>query len=79
MGMEALKRQKWIPCSERLPENGERVLAYCKDRVIHDVKWSWPQNAWFDKVTGHEYFESFVTHWMPLPESLVEGENKNAE
>lgn len=60
--------RRWIPVTERLPGNGERVLAYCKDRVIHDVKWSWPQNAWFDKVTGHEYFESFATHWMPLPE-----------
>ena len=67
------ERQKWIPVTERLPENGERVLAYCKDRVIHDVKWSWPQNAWFDKVTGHEYFEGFVTHWMLLPEAPEEG------
>lgn len=25
MGMEALKRQKWIPCSERLPEELEPV------------------------------------------------------
>ena len=63
------ERQKWIPVTERLPGNGERVLAYCKDRVIHDVKWSWPQNTWFDKVTGHEYFESFVTRWMPRPEA----------
>ena len=63
------ERQRWIPVMERLPEDGERVLSYCKDRVIHDAKWSWPQNAWFDKVTGHEYFESFVTHWMPLPDA----------
>ena len=61
------ERQRWIPVTERLPENGQRVLAYCKDHVIHDAKWSWPQNEWFDGVTGNSYFESFVTHWMSLP------------
>ena len=32
MGMEALKRQKWIPCSERLPDSdevwGKYIVAY---------------------------------------------------
>lgn len=60
------ERQRWIPVTEQLPADGERVLAYGKDRVIHDAKWSWPKNEWFDKVTGNSYFESFVTHWMPL-------------
>ena len=61
------ERQRWIPVTERLPENGQRVLAYCKDRVIHDAKWSWPESEWFDKATGSSYLGGFVTHWMPLP------------
>lgn len=28
MGMEALKRTRWIPCSERLPKDGEDVLCW---------------------------------------------------
>lgn len=31
--LDAEKRQRWIPVSERLPESGERVLACCR------VKW----------------------------------------
>ena len=61
------ERQRWIPVTERLPENGQRVLAYCKDRVIHDAKWSWPESEWFDKATGSSYLGGFVTHWTPLP------------
>lgn len=46
-----------------MPENNERVLAYCKDLFVHDVVWERPDCAWFDKVTGGIYMESFVTHW----------------
>ena len=28
MGMEALERTRWIPCSERLPKDGEDVLCW---------------------------------------------------
>ena len=31
MGMEALKRTRWIPCSERLPEKNVSVLGWYKD------------------------------------------------
>lgn len=30
MGMEALERQRWIPCSERLPEPEMEVLVVCR-------------------------------------------------
>ena len=63
------EKQRWIPVTERLPENDGRVLAYCKDRMIHDMKWSWVQDEWFDKVSGNRFFEGFVTHWTPLPEA----------
>ena len=69
--IERLEKEKadsqWIPVTERLPENDSRVLAYCKDRMIHDMKWSWVQNEWCDKVSGGRYFEDFVTHWVPRP------------
>ena len=30
MGMEALERTRWIPCSERLPDTETEVLALCR-------------------------------------------------
>ena len=60
--------QKWIPCSERLPEAGMPVLIYgCRHRVT----------AYYDncknlfRLTENDnlyYIAEYVTHWMPLPE-----------
>lgn len=54
---------RWIPCSERLPEVYEKVLTYSDDGIIHDnlrlnlrdgsVGWS---QGWG------------ITHWQPRPE-----------
>jgi hypothetical protein len=54
---------RWIPCSERLPEVYEKVLTYNDEGIIHDnfrlnlrggsVGWS--------KGCG-------ITHWQPRPE-----------
>lgn len=62
MGMETLERPRWIPCSERLPENEEWYLTVVK-----------PGNA-SAFVNIYKFFagtfDSFfpITHWMPLPE-----------
>ena len=66
----------WISVKDRLPENNQRVLALCKDRLIRDVVWRWSECDWFDNVTGEAYMEGFITHWMlPLPE-LPKGETE---
>lgn len=63
---------KWIPCSERLPEEGAEVFVYLYDRPS-------PYIAWVDD--GDWYTEDFEvderdypTAWMPLPEPYQEGE-----
>ena len=66
MGMEALKRTRWIPCSERLPRICESTsyLAYI------------PSFGAVDIADYHPYVDEWtfmglsvtVTHWMPLPE-----------
>ena len=58
---------RWVSAKERLPENDERVLALCRDYVIHDMQWNYPNWEWRDCATGSTYLGSFVTHWMPLP------------
>ena len=57
MGMEALERTRWIPCSERMPEVGEEVLVYSRSSGM--------AVDYYDRgLFGY----SGVTHWMPLPE-----------
>ncbi|MCI1184673.1 DUF551 domain-containing protein [Enterobacter cloacae] len=58
---------KWIPVSERLPEEGGRYWCYVEEQNSlgkSHYQWncSWNEGAWSDKaLTGR------VTHWMPLP------------
>ena len=54
---------KWIPCSERLPEERQEILATTTD------------NAWGDVVIIRTYYKEMhksVIAWMPLPEPYRE-------
>ena len=55
----------WIPCSERLPENGHYYL-WCSDmgHVQSDYYWNGFEN-------GMKYGYNIVA-WMPLPEPYRE-------
>lgn len=63
----AQPEQKWIPCSERLPENGHYYL-WCSDMgsVQSDYYWNGFEN-------GMKYGYNIVA-WMPLPEPYQGGE-----
>ena len=65
MGMEALERTRWIPVSERLPEDGETVLTY-KNGQFDVLKYEMRRNGWI--CGGWFWSRATVTHWMPLPE-----------
>ena len=68
---------RWIPCSERLPKEGQDILAY---KVFGDDERIIPANygngCWFDChmncSVGH------VVAWMPLPKPY-EGEQNGDE
>ena len=78
MAIEALKsRPKWIPCSERLPDN--------PSPVIITVLWHKPYDNY--EVTIGEYWNETegwgnwenaeIVAWMPLPEPWKGGENND--
>lgn len=73
MGMEALERSKWIPCSERLPEPGERVLttdgAFVGEMYINK-RGQWQRY----NANCHELMMALdILWWQPLPEPPEEG------
>jgi len=57
--------QRWIPVSERLPEDGEFVLAW-DDEIIEVLEY---KNT-FGGASFLNIADTTVypTHWMPLPE-----------
>lgn len=54
---------RWIPCSERLPEVYEKVLTYSDDGIIHD---NFRLNLRDGSVGWSQGWG--VTHWRPRPE-----------
>lgn len=59
--------RRWIPVSERLPEDGQNIIAcFAFGSVVGEVG-----EATFNKRDGWFYNEHGAwgaTHWMPLPE-----------
>lgn len=87
--------RRWIPVTERLPEDdGEylvlgnyfgwwnAVLMFAKDgrRVDeYDFRERW-ENVWYDFDRDCGHFiYSYVTHWMPLPEPPKENVDRHIE
>ena len=62
---KAKPAQRWIPCSERLPRQGQEVICQCRANMIKVLKLDacgdWYQDA------EHSYMSGFVIAWMPLP------------
>ena len=54
---------RWIPCSERLPEVYEKVLTYNDDGIIHD---NFRLNLRDGSVGWSQGFG--ITHWQQRPE-----------
>lgn len=58
--IEALKAETWIPCSERMPEDGQEILA-----TITDASY---KNPVIIRHYDPESEEKILLAWMPLPE-----------
>ncbi len=77
----AQERPRWIPVTERLPEEGVPVLINyigTDGKVYADGVAAWTECGWFwgegGLVYGSEEVAVPITHWMPLPEPLKEVE-----
>ncbi|HBV8488379.1 TPA: DUF551 domain-containing protein [Klebsiella pneumoniae] len=65
---------KWIPVSERMPDNAEPVL--CIEKRADFGTYGQPFVCWHDGGgwVGKTNYRPIVTHWMPLPAALREVE-----
>ena len=73
--LDVESRQRWIPVTERLPEQGATLSICFVVGGAHD------QLSWYelcDFAEGQFWLQDYicegrVTHWMPLPEPPKEG------
>lgn len=59
---------RWISVKERLPENGQKIIAAFRDsggQVADQARYS---NGEFDFASWAYVWADNITHWMPLPE-----------
>lgn len=77
-----LNQSRWIPCSERVPENaGETVMVSAKNHYnqkfvftafqgYDDLKWHTMDVGYMNRTrSGTEVSNAWeITHWMPMPE-----------
>ncbi len=90
LAVAALKRQEWIPCSERMPEliknnlgieYSETVFALTSGRKIMAAflrRVPGDKAIWIAPFNFWEAWDEKITHWTefpPLPEPSVDGGN----
>ena len=69
--IEALEQEpKWIPVSERLPEDGQEILFSTKTGRVYDGKYHDDDSAnqWYSYKDKCRAWNNVVNAWMPLPE-----------
>ena len=57
----------WVSVKDRLPDDGTRVLCYCRGNQYDICHFQKKRKTWFDR-SWNGYAQGYVTHWMPLPE-----------
>jgi hypothetical protein len=54
---------RWIPCSERMPDDDQRILTACRGGIGF---------AWVHEERLEQWQEAGITHWMPIPDAPEE-------
>ena len=63
---EVMDKTKWIPCSERLPEDSRSVITYTNEGGVAEGSYSPHSEEW--TVFRWSVSNAKVIAWMPLPE-----------
>lgn len=71
---------RWIPCSERLPQEEKKTYWVCTDTGYQcECRWTNVNHLWTDLTTDWHWHimdiprYTEVVAWMPLPEPYEEG------
>ena len=65
----AQPERKWIPVSERLPEDGTDIfVTYVDEEETRIIPVNYGRGTWFDCIFDRALDSLKVTAWMPLPE-----------
>ena len=62
------KVPRWISVKERLPKDGQKVIAAFRDGegvIVDQARYS---NGEFDFANWAYVWDENITHWMPMPE-----------
>lgn len=66
---QQMEVSRWIPVTERLPDkNKQWVLCLCVGGAMEVLRFDFQTWEWDSQYPGRRYMESYVTHWMLLPE-----------
>lgn len=80
MGMEALKRQRWIPATEP-PKIAFKIyqvaVAAWPDEHLYSRIGHWNGTDWLTEEK-RKIMTKRVAYWMPLPEPPKDGGSENA-
>ena len=63
---------KWIPVTERLPEQNTRVIGFMAWKGITAIEYQ--NGKWYSIDHLQSLPNEAVTHWMPIPEPPKDGE-----
>lgn len=78
-GIQALKENTWIPCSERMPEDESYILVSFENATMPDIA-RYEENdeggTFYpgDDEKSYSSYGFFVNAWMPLPKPYKEND-----
>lgn len=59
---------EWIKCSDKKPENGERILSYSKENGIYiSIFNDDEEEGFYNTICINSWYAWYPTDWMQLP------------